>query len=144
MIKVNYLQSSIRLHGTSSRKFFHSNRFILQNNLPACWTDSVLPKYGDNSARCKSFGPYFNNIELTRPTITILRMPGQPGFLYTVGIYRRGRKTPLIHSMQIAKSGTYNGKQRIYCRTVYSTYVFSIRNVFKTIYDVYHGQKSRT
>jgi hypothetical protein len=30
-----YLQSSIRLHGTSNRKFSHWNRFILQKNSPA-------------------------------------------------------------------------------------------------------------
>jgi hypothetical protein len=53
----------------------------------------------------------------------------------TVGIYRGGGRTPTAHSMKIPKSGKYNGKQHIYCR-VYITYVI-IRNVFKTIYDVY-------
>jgi hypothetical protein len=48
MIKqTTQLQSSIRLHGTSNRKFSHSNRFILQKNSPACRTDAVLRKYGD-------------------------------------------------------------------------------------------------
>jgi hypothetical protein len=73
MIKANDLQSSIRLHGTSNRKFLHSNRFILQKNSPACRTDAVLRKNGDTSARCTRLGPYFNNgnqdpfyIELTK------------------------------------------------------------------------------
>ena len=61
MIKANDFRSSIRRHGTSNRKFSHSNRFILQKNSPACTTDAVLRKYGDTSARCTSFGPYFNN-----------------------------------------------------------------------------------
>jgi transposase-like protein len=61
MIKANGFRSSIRRHGTSNRKFSHSNRFILQKNSPACTTDAVLRKYGDTSARCTSFGPYFNN-----------------------------------------------------------------------------------
>ena len=61
MIKANDFRSSIRWHSTSNRKFSHSNRFILQNNSPACRTDAVLRKYGDTSARCTSFGPYFNN-----------------------------------------------------------------------------------
>ena len=61
MIKANDFRSSIRRHGTSNRKFSHSNRFILQKNSPACTTDAVLRKYGDTSARYTSFGPYCNN-----------------------------------------------------------------------------------
>ena len=61
MIKANDSRSSIRRHGTSNRKFSHSNRFILQKNSPACTTDAVLRKYVDTSVRCTSFGPYFNN-----------------------------------------------------------------------------------
>jgi hypothetical protein len=56
-----YFRSSIRRHGTSNRKFSHSNRFILQKNSPACTANAVLRKYGGTSARCTSFGPYFNN-----------------------------------------------------------------------------------
>jgi hypothetical protein len=78
MIKANDSRSSIRRHGTSNRKFSHSNRFILQKNSPACTTDAVLRKYVDTSARCTSFGPYFNNanqnpfynLNLPRPKIT--------------------------------------------------------------------------
>ena len=61
MIKANDFRSSIRRHGTSNRKFSHSNHFVLQKNSPACTTDAVLRKYGDTSARCTSFGPYCNN-----------------------------------------------------------------------------------
>ena len=76
-------------------------------------------------------------LNLQRPTITTAnawatRPPK------TVGICRGGgggEEDAACHSMQIPKSGKYNGKQHIYCR-VYITYVI-IRNVFKTIYDVY-------
>jgi hypothetical protein len=72
MIKANYLQSvctALRNENSPtqialifSKKFSHSNRFnILQKISPACRTDAVLRKYGDTSARCTSFGPYFNS-----------------------------------------------------------------------------------
>jgi hypothetical protein len=94
MIKANDSRSSIRRHGTSNRKFSHSNRFILQKNSPACTTDAVLRKYGDTSARCTSFGPYFNNgnqnpfyIELAQAENYYgERLRNQASF--TVGIYR--------------------------------------------------------
>jgi hypothetical protein len=87
MIKANYFRSSIRRHSTSNRKFSHSNRFIPQKNLPACTTNAVLRKYGGTSARCTSFGPYFNNgnqnpfiLNLPRPKITTANA-WQPGLL---------------------------------------------------------------
>ena len=94
MIKSNDFLSSIRRHGTSNRKFSHSNCFILQKNSPACRTDAVLRKYGDTSERCTSFGPYFNNgnqnpfyIELAQAENYYgERLCNQASF--TVGIYR--------------------------------------------------------
>ena len=74
MIKANNFRSSIRRHGTSNRKFSHSNRFILQKNSPACTTDAVLRKYGDTSARCTSFGPYFK-LTMEIKTHFILNLP---------------------------------------------------------------------
>ena len=98
MIKANDSRSSIRRHGTSNRKFSHSNRFILQKKSPACTTDAVLRKYGDTSARCTSFGPYFNNgnqnpfyIELAQDENYYgERLRNQASF--TVGVYRGGSR----------------------------------------------------
>ena len=102
MIKANDFRSSIRRHGTSNRKFSHSNRFILQKNSPACTTDAVLRKYGDTSARCTSFGPYFNNgnqnpfyIELAQAENYYgERLRNQASF--TVGIYRGEDATNIL------------------------------------------------
>jgi hypothetical protein len=92
MIKANDFRSSIRRHGTSNRKFSHSNRFILQKNSPACRTDAVLRKYGDTSARCTRLGSYFGNgnstpiLYWTWPDRQLLpRTPGQPGLLKPLG-----------------------------------------------------------
>ena len=98
MIKANDSRSSIRRHGTSNRKFSHSNRFILKKNSPACTTDAVLRKYGDTLARCTSFGPYFNNgnqnpfyIELAQAENYYgERLRNQASI--TVGVYRGGSR----------------------------------------------------
>jgi hypothetical protein len=100
-----------------------SNRFKI--NSPVSRTDAVIRKYGDTSARCTSFGPYFNNgnqnpfyIELTKTYdyyCECLRNQTSK----TVEIYG-GRRTPPAHSMQIPKSGKYNGKQYIIVYTAIS------------------------
>jgi hypothetical protein len=100
-----------------------------------CTTDAVLQKYGDTLARCTSFGPYFNNgnqnlprLKITTANACATRPPK------TVGIYGGGgRRTPPAHFPLFGICMLCNGKQ--HCR-VYITYVI-IRNVFKTIYDVY-------
>ena len=121
MIKANYLQSSIRLHGTSNRKFYHSNHFIPQKNSPAYTTDAVLRKHRDASARCIRFGPYFNNgnqnpFYIENDYDYYRECLGNQA-TFTVGIYRRGGggggRTPPAHTMHIPKSGKYNGKQHI-------------------------------
>ena len=101
-----------------SSRHFESKILPLNSKIP-------LPLFHENSSTCQHVEqmPFFQNTEILRRDVKVLdriltilnlqdqrllpRMPGQPGCLYTVGIYR---KTPLIHSMQIAKSGRYNGK----------------------------------
>ena len=140
MIKANYFRSSIRRHGTSNRKFSHSNRFILQKK---------------NRQHVQQM-PFFENTEVLRRDVQvldhILTMEIKTHFILnlprpkittanacatrppkTVGIYggEEDAACPLpafwySHAVQW---------ETTYCR-VYITYVI-IRNVFKTIYDVY-------
>ena len=98
MIHDNDFRSSIRRHGASNRPFSHSNRFILQKNLPACTTDAVLRKYGDTLVRCINFGPYFNNGNQNPFYIELAQAENYYGERLrnqassTVGIYRGGSR----------------------------------------------------
>jgi hypothetical protein len=82
--------------------YYYSNRFILQKNSPACRTNALLRKYGDTSARCTSFGPYFNNGNQNQFYIELAQAENYYGerrrnqSSFTVGIYRGGRM-PLIY-----------------------------------------------
>ena len=109
MIKANYFRSSIRRHGTSNRKFSHSNRFILQKKSPACTTDAGLRKYGI-LGRDVQVLDHILTMEIK--THFILNLP-----------------RPKITTANACATRPPN------CR-VYIMYVI-IRNVFKTIYDVY-------
>jgi hypothetical protein len=113
-------------------KILFLKSLYFQKNSPACRTDAVLLKYWDASVRCTSFEPLLN---LQRSTITIgnawvsrLSLPlgftgGEEGYHQTACKYQKLKKLEVLW-------------KTTYCRTVYNTYVI-IRNVFKTIYDVY-------
>jgi hypothetical protein len=99
----------------------------LKKKLPAYRTDAVLRKYRDVSARCTSFGPYFNKgnqnpfyFELTKTDEYYRECLGNQAS-FTVGIYRGEDAT--CHSMQIP-----NGQPRP--RPSSPIYIFNIPRFF--------------